>query len=114
MAKASGAARRTRNSLRNQVRGVVSSAQKMRKKMTGMPVNSDFSHLHKLNSPDKSAAGEISRKYDNPKAEVINNPELLQQLQALAKTSEDLAATLDTLSEDFKRLKKNGEGSETT
>lgn len=114
MAKAAGAARQTRNSLRNAARGVVSSAKNMRKRMTGMPINSDFGHLHKLNSTDKVAAGAISKKYDNPQAEVINNPELLQQLQALAKTSEDLAATMDTLSEDFKRLKKNGEGSETT
>lgn len=110
MAKASGKARHVRDSLRSQVRSVVASAQRMRNKMTGMPIHADFNHLHKLNTVDKEAAAEIIKKYDAPQDNVINNPEILQQLQALAKTSEGLAETLDAISEDFKRLKKHGEG----
>ena len=107
MAKASNRARDARNGLRKQARTLVRSSQHIKRKLAAKPIHADFSHLQKLNALDKESAAEISQKYDKPDGQ-ITHPELLQQIQSLADSAEELGTVLDTLAEDFKGMKKNG------
>ena len=107
MAKAPLKMRETRDSLRQQVHNVVATATRMKKRMAGQPVKTDFSHLFKLKANASEDAAQIKKKYkETPDPNDVTDPEVLAHIQSMAQQVTELKDTLSKVKEDLANTRK--------